>query len=419
MKLNADIEAVFLTELGSFTYEDILFKKHKIYFQDKIFTLYKLNNINEFENKIYTEAFKICFLNESKKSNALLNQIELFEKIDFYKKTTEQTVETVKKSIAIKERKKTDFETSLNNLLKDSWGYNDTKREIKNIEFEIESEQLKIRRLEAFISDLSNLKLEFQNSKISENYFTNFNFKNETEALNTICILSISKSLHFYNRNFDNTICSIELNFSEKNLYNFKKKYSTLLKENNCIYTKDWKKKILSIYNPHIPKISGVYSEEEFINKNSIALSNIDYSFFISLKNNINNAIIVTNENIILLPLSGGVLCEIKIKKFDFNHSGLFMHATKNNDNYSTYKKLNLYNIDGYSNGSIDIIAPKGYLICMNDLLFELNFFAAPILFENNIIQRISNVFPADNEKNADEEYQQELDDDDYNKKIR
>lgn len=91
----------------------------------------------------------------------------------------------------------------------------------------------------------------------------------------------------------------------------------------------------------------------------------------------------------------------------------------KNNDNYSTYKKLNLYNIDGYSNGSIDIIAPKGYLICMNDLLFELNFFAAPILFENNIIQRISNVFPADNEKNADEEYQQELDDDDYNKKIR
>lgn len=131
MKLNADIEAVFLTELGSFTYEDILFKKHKIYFQDKIFTLYKLNNINEFENKIYTEAFKICFLNESKKSNALLNQIELFEKIDFYKKTTEQTVETVKKSIAIKERKKTDFETSLNNLLKDSWGYNDTKKRNK------------------------------------------------------------------------------------------------------------------------------------------------------------------------------------------------------------------------------------------------------------------------------------------------
>ena len=193
---------------------------------------------------------------------------------------------------------------------------------------------------------------------------------------------------------------------------------------------KDWRKIIYqTLSNPNadiagsISKIS-IYNTEYFKQK-PLELTHIDTSTLLATKIAAKtNYSIRTANNKIVLALSGGLSATISfrekgdlIAKFQKQPFEIYANCFSRGQ----YVLQTLYYQTGYANSEIQVKTPGGYYILTDKFVIEIEFDAAPILFDNNSVIKfapnISGKAKHEDEVKAAEEAEEERrrrDDDDY-----
>jgi hypothetical protein len=417
MKSLQTIEKLFIEDLNLFTNEDILFNNQKAHFEKKFIETFQIENNSEIENTISDFVFLFEVVEVFQKEINNSEQINIENFIDFCDNRiidAEKVVDTLKSSTIDFKSNLSKKETEKTSLSSQNFYYYDIIEEINKLNEKIRYNESDLLTIISFINKLNQLKSNIEKYKIDNKFFYNFNYNTNINVIKNISILTLNKDLriskwfNLNNKVKEKFIILTEIEFKKINRKVFLNQFSIHLKDNKNIIPQNWQKIIQSCFHKNVPNINGFYNSENFINSENnqnLKLSPIDYSYIIALKNNCNNNFIISAENTILLPLSGGILAEISFKNHDKN-IGFFIHRKfdYNKNEFLSYKNLSLYELNGYTNGNVEIKAPKGYIFSNDNFLIEINFHAAPILFENSNIHRIANTFLSDANKIDDEE---------------
>jgi hypothetical protein len=270
---------------------------------------------------------------------------------------------------------------------------------------------------------------------------------NETEAIeyNALCFLytvilykEITKDRYkSNNRSRDN---DLNLKFYTKEEFEFGQVLqfvSAYLKKTEYTIPKKWRRILFEILANPIPDFLGMASGVKCSSANCFILEKakltpIDSSFLLALKIAMrSNHSLKTKNNKIILGLSGGMTATISFRLKDIGYSKFQKYENEIYANYfykAPYSWETLYKQMGYADSEISIKIPYGYIILSKDYFIEMEFSAAPILFESSNITRlapnISSKAKQDDESSAKElaeqirqaeedAYWESLDDDD------
>ena len=197
---------------------------------------------------------------------------------------------------------------------------------------------------------------------------------------------------------------------------------------------KDWRKIIYQTLSNPIADIAGSISKirrdnTEYFKQKPLELTHIDTSTLLATKIAAKtNYSIRTANNKIVLALSGGLSATISfrekgdlIAKFQKQPFEIYANCFSREQ----YVLQTLYYQTGYANSEIQVKTPGGYYILTDKFVIEIEFDAAPILFDNNSVIKfapnISGKAKHEDEVKAAEEAEEEAeeerrrrDDDDY-----
>ena len=197
----------------------------------------------------------------------------------------------------------------------------------------------------------------------------------------------------------------------QRQVYNLLEGYTS----SNNLIPKDWRKILFETFSKRIPKISGYVhcpefrmlpyasrnSEDHYFDNITKHLSAEDTSSILALKMASRyNPSVKTEDNEIVLALSGGIAAKIVfrkkgevIKKLHSKPFEIYINYSKlvSNNKYieSELKNKTLYYQDGYANSTVDIRTPGAYYILNDEHVIEINFEPAPILFDMNTLSRM------------------------------
>lgn len=194
-----------------------------------------------------------------------------------------------------------------------------------------------------------------------------------------------------------------ELVFSDLNLEEFCALVFPFLQQKEFI-PKNWREELFTTLSQPLPNFSGFRKVQIFtksdrnnswpflsippIVRQELSLNNTDYATCLALKTALQaNDSIETNDNKIILGLSGGLLASISFKEktkeisnfqqntIEFYTDCYFPDSFKNENSYT--------NSSIYSGISIQI--PRGYYILNEKYIIQILFSTTPILFNNNL----------------------------------
>lgn len=408
MKLLSDNLDLLKATLSQFTAEDVLFSRHLPVLKKQYNALYNLSNDEELREHFCSAFFKIEIL------NWLKTKIEI-----------DETLSPIDLLIQ-KEREFKDYLVSIHNYIEES----NVKLLDKNyynpdyIKRSIHSNVDSSKKITSFISRMEKFKSEFltffevSSAQSNKDFLRELDFQKEKQSLQLLSVLLLNVEIDNFSYSFSNGEDVIETDFLQESFPKLRSvknndaiaSYIELLKPNTNILPADWKKELYKQVNFLLPNPKGFYNERYFELQNfseEEKLNTTEISYLIALKNNINNDFVVNEDHEIFLPLSGGIMCVISIKEFlseNVSKDEIYLFL----DNDAQNKRITnsqLYSIQGYSGGSISIEVPRGFLMRNGKYLYTIQFKAAPVLFENNVIQRVANSLLNDSAMSDDDDY--------------
>jgi hypothetical protein len=192
---------------------------------------------------------------------------------------------------------------------------------------------------------------------------------------------------------------------------------SDYLKKTEFTIPKKWRRILFEVLANPIPDFLGMASGTRDGSKNcfiteKVKLTPLDSSFLLALKIALrSNHSLKTKNNKIVLGLSGGMTATISFRLKDVKYDKIQKFESEIYANYffgepHTLEKL--YKQVGYANSEISIEIPYGYIILSKDYVIEIEFSAAPILFDSsNVIRLAPNI--SSKAKQDDESMAKEL----------
>lgn len=412
------LEKKLITLLGNFTGEEVHFLKHIQPALEVCKEEANLNNEAELLHYLATESFKTFAIEDYCKSKQGFPW-EHYLKNKISELSTEIT--NSKGNILSLEQIIQDKCTEFKKLNAYNQQYNSDY-------YLIEKEKIesKIKRFEETVKTNLLFYKKYQNLISLKIDINQFDFNANKRALNTISLITQRRNFSYYlstnlykteiTTNVYKTYSSLEESVTS-DLISFdaiSKKLKPYFKASPNVIPSNWKSYINFCINNSNSAFESSFTKTEFFTEQSFPVTPFDYSFLIALRNNLIQKEFITADNIIFLPLSGGIMAEIIFKEYKKEKNDVLFYVNgvvNQSDQFYSKNKNILYSIDGYSDGSVNIETPQGYLFLAENLYCDITFHAAPILFENNTIQRISNSLPADAEKfdadndDSDDEY--------------
>jgi len=218
------------------------------------------------------------------------------------------------------------------------------------------------------------------------------------KAINNISYITLNKEFEYllrkndFNIELDNWITNkhsflySEISNYQKSFYEFSKLLYKNFKPNPNIIPINWKKHLNYCITNIDSSFENCFLNESFIsNQNKISITPFDYSYFIALRNSLIQKEFITANNIIYLPLSGGIMAQIVFKYYSFSNEKVLCFTNGKQENRELNNKSNaiLYK----NSESLTIQVPNGYLFLYNNLWCEIKFHSAPVLFENSTLK--------------------------------
>lgn len=199
---------------------------------------------------------------------------------------------------------------------------------------------------------------------------------------------------------------------------------------NKNVIPSGWRKVLYQILSTPLPNITGTisnitYNKHFYFNSENLKLTNKDISSLLATKIAVRtNYSVRTADNKIILGLSGGLSATITfrekgelIAKFQKQQFEIYSNCFLS----QRFVDHTLYHQTGYANSTISIETPGAFYILTDKFVIEIDFNAAPILFDNNsIIKFAPNISGKAKhedeiaEQEAEEERRRQQDDDDY-----
>lgn len=411
------IEKKLITLLGNYSSEEIQFSNCNETFKRKVIDALSFNNENDIISYIESELFKSEIIKKYLDGKIQISFDEyLSQQIDNINKDliilvsfeAELNDKIEKNNIKIKEKSSSyDWEYHKYGILQNSKEFNETLTNVNTVK---NSHFFQLEKFKQFLAeniDLSNY--DVNTSKKSLDLISRILFRNEIRY-------------HLYFKSIE--IEEKCFNIIEIDNYNYNKTYKEIsrffknnIKINPNVIPNDWKKILFSIVKNLKSKFDGTYTDDDFaLINNQINISAFDYSFFIALRNNLYQEEFITQDNLLFLPLSGGIMAQIIFKNYTFseNENLVYANGKINNNSFSNIESAELYSLDGYGIGKVNINLPKGYTFIIQNLFCQISFHATPILFENNTSKIFNNL------SNDSKKYDDDNDsDEDYNYKKR
>jgi hypothetical protein len=408
------IEKELITILGNYSAEEIQFSNCNETFKIKVIELLNCNNENDIISYIENELYK---------SEIIKKYLDDKIHISFNDHINQQIV-CIKEDLVYLDN----FSNDLNEKLK---GNNIKIEEIKNNhwgndKYELEVDNKKFNENLTKVSTTKNSYL-FQLEKFKQFLIENIDLSNYDVSASKKSLDFISKILFRNEIRYHLYFKSIEIekkcfNIIEIDIYNYNKTFKEIssffknnIKINPNVIPNNWKKILFSVVKNLKLKFDGTYTDDDFaLINNQINISAFDYSFFIALRNNLNQEEFITQDNLLFLPLSGGVMARIIFKNYTFseNENLVYVNGKINNNSFLNKESAELYSLDGYGTGAVNINVPKGYTFIIQNLFCQISFHATPILFENNTSKIFNNLSNDSKKYDDDNDY-----DEDYNYK--
>ncbi len=302
---------------------------------------------------------------------------------------------------------------SKSQTIKENISKNET--EIKSIQTTIEKTQKELKQL---------------------NEKENTHFKNEYSSLEflfkTLLKKTISKSevfthkktgekYSFWNNEEFTKTGEQELNIHRETFENYCNFMLSQTVSQNII-PKGWRKLLYQILSNPLPNLAGTiskvaYNKLFYFNSENLELTIQDATTFLATKIAVKtNYSVRTADNKIILGLSGGLSATITFREKGDLIAQFQKQQFEIYSNCFLSKRFvahTLYQQTGYANSTISIETPGAYYILTDKFVIEIDFNAAPILFDNNsIIKFAPNI--SGKAKHEDEIAEQEADDDYY-----
>jgi hypothetical protein len=174
---------------------------------------------------------------------------------------------------------------------------------------------------------------------------------------------------------------------------------TNLVKQNKNVLPEKWRGILLKNLSAAIPKLSGEIIKtnnfgESCYKRKETPLDYVDISTLFALKIALqHNYSITTDDNEIVLGLSGGVLAKIffkekgklisKFQQKDFEIFANCLHVER-------YKFHTLYHQTGYADSEIKIKTPGSFTFLIENFVVDIVFEPAPILLDNSNLVKFS-----------------------------
>ncbi|GEM_PF-5909745 len=413
-----NIEEELLALLKNYSSEEIQFSNVNEVFKIKALDLIETNNENDIisyiENELYKSEIIRKYLDDKIQFsfNEFLNQqiIIIKDDLTFVENCSIELNDKIEKNnLKIKEKSSSyDWEYHKYGILQDREELNETLTNVNTVK---NSHLLQLEKFQQFL--IENIELsnyDVNATKKSLTIISKILFRNELKYRLYFNSIEIEKRYYNFNEidksNYNRTFKEISIAFSNN------------LKMNPNIIPINWKKIFFSLIKNLKSKFDGYYSNDDFafIN-NPINITPFDYGFFIALRNNLEQEELITHDNLLFFPLSGGIMAQIVFKNYNLSEKETLVYvngAINNRDVLSNKNSTELYPIKGYSDGSINIHLPLGYTFLFQNLFCQIFFHATPVLFENNTSKIFNNLSNDSKKYDEDNNY-----DEDYNYKKR
>jgi hypothetical protein len=339
-----------------------------------------------------------------------------------------------------KEKKSKEIESYPTELEKLKAEISELKTTTNVIKENIEKNETEIKSIQRSIN-IKQKELEQLNEK-ENNYY-----KNEYSALEFLFKILLQKSISkrtvieyqktgkklrdiYSNKSYDEEI-EVETGEVTLDIYNcsFEEYIEFVLTftSNKNVIPTGWRKLLYQILSTPLPnlavKISNVtYSKNFYFNNESLELTNKDISALLATKIAVNtNYSVKTKDNKIILGLSGGLSATILfrekgdlITKFQKQKLEIYSNCFLS----QRFVAHTLYHQTGYANSTISIETPGAFYILVDNYVIEIDFNAAPILFDNNsiikFVPNISGKAKHQDEIAEEEERRRQQEEDDY-----
>jgi hypothetical protein len=169
-----------------------------------------------------------------------------------------------------------------------------------------------------------------------------------------------------------------------------------------------------------------ITNESIFFQRQIIKNTEVDISFFLAMKCAAKfNESIKIDKNSLALAVSGGLYAKLSFREkgeliasFQQNKFEIFAkrhRCTKD----ERYLMQTLYFQSGYEDGEVQIKTPDGYYILSENFVIEIEFFAAPVLFNSDFtlrtLRNISSVAAMNDEMEEKQRIEEEEEEDRMN----
>lgn len=402
-----EIEKELITLIENYSFEEIQFSNRNKVFKTKALELLDSENESDIIFYLKNELFKSAIIKKyfddkiEISFNDFINQQITRIKDDLIfldKRFIELNDKVGKNTIKLKDLNE-------NNI----WGNGKYELEEENKIFnEILNEIISVKK---FHLNQLEISIQFLKENIDLSSYDLITSKKSLETISKILLIKeIKFPLNFKTIEIEkakfNIVNQVEPYYLDKKFKDFSKDFKGSIKTNPNIIPDNWKKEIHLILKNLKSRFDGYYSDDNFaINNSSFNISPFDYSFFIALRNNLSQNEFITEDKVVFLPLSGGIMAQIIFKKYSLTENRMLLYVNGDidyRDAISNKKSSELYPVESYSNGSVNILLPRGYTFLLENLFCQISFHAAPVLFENNT-SKIFNNLSSDSEKYDDD----------------
>lgn len=293
-------------------------------------------------------------------------------------------------------------------------------------------------------TSINKTQKELEQLKEKENSY----YKNEYSALEFLFKTLLKKSItkdevieyqktgkklrnNFNYQSYDEEVAvktgEVTLDIQNCSFEDYSKFVLTFINNKNIIPV-GWRKILYQILSNPLPNLSGTisnlnYDKHFYFNNENLELTNIDISALLATKIAVKtNYSVKTSDNKIILGLSGGLSATIifrekgeLITKFQQQQFEIYSNCFLS----QRYVAHILYSQNGYANSTISITTPGAFYILSDKFVIEIDFNAAPILFDNNSIIKFAPNISGKAKHEEERRRQQEeddyyADDDDY-----
>lgn len=420
LQTDKQIEKYLIDEFPKTRVESLSFSLQKGIIESNKLLLKVDIQIENLINRI-EEIEKECKDKMEKDSNIPNQAIKISTELEEIEKEIQQLKPLAKKSpynnqINLLESKKLKKSRELSSFSSKS---SDLRSEVERLQLEMNTikENIKLKKLEKgkIQSSIKSKGKDLAQLKKNEDTF----YKNEYLSLEFLFMILLQnkiKSTTFYFPDVDKggfrylndgtefdleyvKKVEIELNCSKTDLYDVYK-YIFKFINSALIIPREWRTILYQTLSKPLPSISGTISHPTegkhfFFEKKVVELSNLDSAAFLSLKIAAStNHSLKTDENKIILALSGGLLAIITfrekggvIKKLQQHPLEIYINCFKYKDQYISQT---LYSQTGYADSTINIVTPGAYYIICDNFVIEIEFCPAPILFDTSRIERFA-----------------------------